>query len=71
MAARLIAFHNDQSVKDRYLARVAAHRAADELIHAAYAAYAAYDAADAYDARKAHYGKMAAKLLELFRTVKA
>ncbi len=29
----LLAFHGDPSVKDKYLARVAAHRAADQLIH--------------------------------------
>ena len=29
---KLIAFHGQQAIKDKYLARVAAHRAADELI---------------------------------------
>jgi hypothetical protein len=28
----LLAYHNDQAIKDKYLARVTAHRAADELI---------------------------------------
>jgi len=29
------AFHNDQTVKDKYLARVAAHIAADNLVRGA------------------------------------
>lgn len=28
----MLAYHNDQAVKDKYLARVVAHRAADRLI---------------------------------------
>ncbi len=29
----LVAFHGDPAIKDKYLSRVAAHRAADELVH--------------------------------------
>src|SRR5215831_14846120 len=29
----MLAFHNDTAIKEKYLTRVAAHRAADELIH--------------------------------------
>src|SRR5262245_39209382 len=32
----MLAFHNNQSVKDKYLARVKAHREADELIKGQY-----------------------------------
>jgi hypothetical protein len=32
----LIAFHNDQKIKDKYLARVEAHRKADEIIKGKY-----------------------------------
>ena len=32
-ASRMTAFHGRQEIKDKYLARVAAHRAADQMIH--------------------------------------
>ena len=32
----MLSYHNDQSIKDFYLARVRAHAAADELIHGTY-----------------------------------
>ena len=32
----MLAFHNDPAIKAYYLARIAAHRAADELIHGQY-----------------------------------
>src|SRR2546426_82462 len=32
----MIAFHGDQAIKDFYLARVQAHRAADQLVHGYY-----------------------------------
>ncbi len=32
----LIAYHNDPAVKEKYLARVQAHAAADEIIHGMY-----------------------------------
>lgn len=31
----MLAFHNDASVKEKYLVRVRAHAAADQLIHGA------------------------------------
>ena len=35
MPANLIAFHGDPSIKAKYLARIAAHRAADQLVRGA------------------------------------
>jgi hypothetical protein len=32
----LVAFHNDPKIKDKYIARVKAHKAADEIIHGKY-----------------------------------
>jgi hypothetical protein len=34
--AQLLAYHGDPAIKAKYLARVAAHRAADEIIHGTY-----------------------------------
>ncbi len=34
--SKLLAFHNDQSIKDKYLARVRAHALADELVKGQY-----------------------------------
>src|SRR5262245_7522617 len=32
----MLSFHNDQAIKERYTSRVAAHMAADDLIHGSY-----------------------------------
>ena len=33
---KLLAFHNDQKIKDKYIARVKAHQEADEIIKGKY-----------------------------------
>jgi hypothetical protein len=36
MTSKLLAFHGQQAIKDKYLARVRAHKLADEIVHGKY-----------------------------------